>query len=291
MAGTYPNIPGHRFNMAQDGTRLYQLSQDQLISTNVDAQLPVISDTDDDYWEALSIGGYTNNGRWGTMVVVFPELRDIDGYFITMSGAGAQGYELQTSEDTTNGVDGTWVTRTNNWAWSGTTSPYYRTSINAFDWSNVRGLRFNYGKNNSYYDATQVRFHVVHIYGSIVAGQNPNRLRFWDPNSDIEAAPYHFDFGDIPQGGSSTKIFRVKNNSSTLTANDIIVSRYVPSFAEMTAGLQLSVDGTTWFDSIDIGDLGPGAVSPQLRVRRAAATGEASKPRNGFLKAEATTWV
>lgn len=292
MAGTYPDIPANRFVLEQDGTKLYRLSNDLATSTESAAWLPVISDTDADYWELNNEGSWGGAGRRGWICVVFPELRDIVGFFINLGGDTVGSFEMQYSTDSVDGISGTWTNGFDNFPFNTTISPYYRTGIDPVNWLGVKAIRFGIGRSVYNGAAFQARVSVLHLYGSISSGQNPDRLRFWHPLSDIEAPAYHFDFGDVPQGTTHTKQFRIKNNSATLTANDIVLTRVSQSAAELQTGLQFSIDGAVWADTVDIGDLGPGAISPILRVRRIVGpTEEPSIPRSAYLMANATSWV
>lgn len=292
MAGMYPNIPGHRFALDQDGTALYRISNDLATATDYSSMLTTISDTDDDYWEIYSEGTYTAAGRRIYIGLLFPEKRDITGYFTSLGGSNVGGFELQWSSDTTNCLDGTWTTDQPNFAWSGTTRPYYRLNISSVTWPAVRGVRFGHGRGVYSGSSYQSRIMTLHMYGSITAGQNLDRLRFWHGTNDAEILPHHFDFGNMSQGASKTIDFRVKNNSSTLTASGVAVTRSSASFPELTTGLEFSTDsGTTWVTSPNIGSLAPGAISSVINVRRTIAVDESiASPKDGRIQATAASW-
>lgn len=290
MAGFYSDVPAHRFALDVDGTVFKHLDVNKTTLSDASTTKASVLDTDSDYHQFYSVDDWEGGGVKGYYVLVFPELRNIDAYFIALSGTGAMGYNLEYSSNTTDGLDGTWTVATANWSFSTTLSPNYRTAIVPQVLTNVKSLRFGWGVTGGSY-SEQFRIQTMHLYGSIVGGQNPDRLRFWHPTLDQEASGAHFDFGDVPVGTFTTKQFRIKNNSATLTANSITLSKSSASFADVDTGLTFSSDNSSYTTTLGIGNLAPGAISPILYVRRTVAAGEtASIPKDGRLSAAATTW-
>lgn len=292
MAGTYPDIPGQRFPLDQDGTRLFLLDNGLTVATNVDAQLATVADTDTDSWYVHGRDAWGAPGRQAWFAVVFPEKRDLTGYFVALTGQDSGSYELQYSPDSTDGINGTWSTLVPNFARHWTVRPNNRLNITGTNLPGIQALRFGVGYPSDGQYAKRVYLEALHLFGNITAGENPDRLRFWRPAEDAEVSPAHFDFGNVVRGRTYTKTFRVKNNSTTLTANAVTLARSSPSMPEMATGLAFSADGTTWVDSLPIGDLAPGALSPVITLRRVVATDEAvGYPKDGRISAAATTWT
>ncbi len=92
----------------------------------------------------------------------------------------------------------------------------------------------------------------------------------WNPSTDERVGPAHFDWGDAPRSSSADKTFRIKNLSGTLTANDVSVS--LNALTDTTPSVPgqhlISYDGGPFQAQVDIGDLGPGAISDVLTLRR-----------------------
>jgi hypothetical protein len=105
--------------------------------------------------------------------------------------------------------------------------------------------------------------------------------------------PAYFDWGNVAQGTSQVKSFRVKNLSSTLTAGGINLSFEVlfDSGTAFKDAHQLSPDSATYSTSLSISDLGPGAISPVKYLRFAPTLTQPLSIWSGFVRAIATTWT
>jgi len=289
MAGFYPDVPGQRFALDVDGTVFKTLDKAKTILADAQTASTIISDTDADAYQVTT---ESELGRY--FEVIFPELRDITGYFIAVdiSSGGGSTFDLDWSADTTDGMDGTWTNVTTSWTYATQISPDYRTNIVSLPLTGVKALRFGCASGNTSNFSTQhFDIRVMHLYGSIAGGENPDRLRFWHPTLDQEVAGSHFDFGDVPVGTQSVKQFRIKNNSSTLTANSVGLTKASASFTEVATGLTFSSDGSTYNTTLNIGNLAPGAISSILYLKRTVAAGETTSiPKDGSITAAANTW-
>lgn len=241
-------------------------------------------------------------------VIIFPLPTRIRGLFYS----GAAGSVLvETSKDTTNGIDGTWThegqfsrgsvadtdqmvgarvtTGADQLVSAGTRSPkdFYRLlfaesgagihEVPGASWRNVRAIRVFPVISNP-----QGEYH-IHLYGepdTDAIGQN--YLQGWRADSNMRLGGAALTWGDVPLESSSDKTFRLKNQSATDTANSIVVSaenlRYYPT-PSLASQFLFSLDGATWTPTVTIGAIGPGAVSSTIYVRRVT-------PANSPL----TTW-
>jgi hypothetical protein len=210
---------------------------------------------------------------------IFPAARDISGTYFHI-GSGTVAY-LQWSSNTTNGIDGTWTTLTTSYT---NGAGNWRLNIYPLSLTGVKGMRV--WLNGSGADPQ-----MAHFFGQpTVAG---NRLALWHPTSDIAADGALFDWGDAPQTSTATKTFRVKNLSSTFTANDIAVTMVdsTDSSPSFTDAHTLSADGTTFTASLSsIGNIAPGAISGVLHVRRVWAVNQPLSIRAAMIKAAPTSW-
>jgi hypothetical protein len=270
MAGFYPDVPDNRFAYHLDGTKIYVQDANNTL-TEITSTAPVMNDEDVD-------NAYGLSGKIA-MIFSFPEMRNISGYYFN-------GYwtptSLQVSSDTTTLLDGTWTTIANPWSLFNDGDPYpeYRQKIQTVTAGSVKALRFNMS------DIREVRN--LHLYGSIPVTSNPDRLIFWQTSTDAATGGAYFDWGDIVQGSSQTKDFRLKNNSTTKTANSISLISGNETFG---MNLEFSTDGTTFTPSVNIGNLAPGAISSVLYVRRTVPTAENLQVQACYLKASAGSWV
>lgn len=197
--------------------------------------------------------------------VVFPQLRDIVGVNHGLSFAGnttGQSKAFQTSVDTTNGSDGVWVTQTA----SMVLSTNYRTGITTYSLTNIKGVRWNVVTGQSF---AGVNFGQFHVYGTIASGLTPDRLRLWHPTLDQELAGAYFDYGDQVRGaGPLDKTFRVKNNSSTLQANNVVlaVSALTDTTPTVVGQMTLS-QGGAFASTQTITSIAAGAISAVCTLR------------------------
>lgn len=283
MAGNYPDVPGTRMVYDRDGVQVYKIDSTNVVTQFTSSQIANLNDEDDD--APVSINGQNGNGR---LFIFFPELRDLSGFYATM--AGGQGtMTVEVSVDTTNGLDGQWLA-----IWGPgpvpvqTVRPNYRTGIVSVARNGIRGIRFSSvsGIGNG------VAYSAIHLYGSISTNQNPNRLAIWDPAGDFAARGAYFDWGNTPRGSSADRTFRVKNMSSSRTANAINLSldAATDTVPSVPGQYLLSADGTTFSGQITIGDLGPGGLSPVLTIRRVTPTDATLSVWAARLIAEASSW-
>ncbi len=287
MAGTYPDVPGYRFAYDKDGTTMLIAPVTSGVSTIIQpSQATFLNSISDGNTGSQRIDTHLNGGTY--VVLLFPEVRNISGYFIHDSSSSGNGrVEVSTSSNTTNGIDGAWTIQQTQYVGTynsnngGNPTPFNRTAIQAVNWNAVTAVRFNIGG--------LVVWH-LHLYGSIATTNSPDRLRIVDLSGNDIAA--QLDFGDIRQRNNSTKQFQVVNNSSTLTANNITVTLDVPTDASPTlvGQYQLSTDNTAYANAINIGTLAPGASSSTLYVRDTVNATAQLGPWSLRLIASANTW-
>ncbi len=112
---------------------------------------------------------------------------------------------------------------------------------------------------------------VAHLYGTPETSSQGEFLSAWSPTLDKQLDPGHLSWGDHPRSSSADKTFRVRNSSSVKTAMDVLVSvedAYGYGSPFPSQQLLLSLDGDTWAETVTIGALSPGSVSPIINVRR-----------------------
>jgi hypothetical protein len=278
MAGNYVDYPSYRMPYDRDGTQVYKITSSNVITAVSAANILIMNNENSD---SYAPGGYSNLDK---IAFIFPELRDLDGYFII----GPSTIQAATSADTTNGVDGTWTNLGASTSPTVGVIPGFRTSINtSAAAAGIKAIRFAF---TGYEDING-----LHLFGKITAGQNPNRLILWHPTLDQRAGAAYFDWGDVRRSAAATdRTFRVKNNSSTLTANGVSVSFDVLSDASPTllAGQHsLSLDGTTFTNTVTIGALAPGAISGTVTVRRTMSATAALSLWALRVVSSATSWT
>jgi len=196
----------------------------------------------------------------------FPEQREITDlalYFTIDTSeisAWATDTVLQGSNDTTNGMDGTWEAATVNIPLPRRDTDYWRSTIAAVSFSGPKkviriGLRHTEGPN------TQLTG--IHLYGRKAAGQTPDDILFCD-TSGVELTALK-DWGDRPEGTTQIWSFKLKNASTGKIANNVNIQLNHSDFA-----IAWAADGP-WQSVLDIASIGVGALSNTIYIRNQLA--------------------
>lgn len=281
MAGNYPDAPSWRMAFDRDGTQVYRIVNSTPAALTA-ANIAEMNDED--------TGAY-GFGTAGQLTFIFPELRDLDGYYFYVWNGGGSGSasisSIQVSADTTNGVDGTWATITLGAA--GTTSkPGFRQQIVSSTALAIRAVRFN--ASTSGQGSLQVGN--LHLYGEPAPGENADRLELWHPTMDEKLPPAFLDWGDVPRTSSADRTFRVKNLSGSLTARSVRVAMEVLTDATPSVPAQhtLSYGGGSFLAQVNLGDLAPGAISGPVTLRRVTPSDAVLGLWTFRVFAESTNW-
>lgn len=215
--------------------------------------------------------GSADAGVW----LFFPEQREVTAYYAVAeknagSGAVVTVKSIQGSNDTTNGLDGTWETATISGSPTRATAYSWRDQIKTISFTGPKQtIRILYDMGS----ATVLNPYLTHVYGAKGSGQTPDDILFLDPTaSDAEfVAP--IDFADQPLGTTVVKTFKVKNGSATKTANTINIQCN-------DADMAISDDNVTFTTTLNISSLGAGAKSGTLYIRcTTPAAGNLMGPR------------
>lgn len=277
MAGFYPDVPGARIPYDVDGTVWYNVSgapPPVLISA---ANVAAMNDESDTTLSSPSDGG--------TVMCIFPDFRDITHMCVICH---ASGISTQISADTTNGTDGTWVagpsfpSRTNV-----SVNPTYRTAIDTVNLTNVKAIKFTFGFGGAYTS----RIRAIHMYGK---WSSLNDFLFgWHPTLNQALIGADLDFGDAMQGTTATKTFRIKNNSSTQTANNVLISDEALTNAtpDIPTQYDYSLDGTNFSQTVTIPSIAPNGISPIITLRRNTAANAALGLHALRIKAVPGSWT
>lgn len=298
MAGIYADIPGTRFALDQDGT-VMKWRNFTTGSAWTDVSGSLVEAQKATAATFIAVGSDPAVANYHQIAIAFPEARSINGIYTHLGFNVAtvipQNLTWEYSTDTTDGTDGSWSTFAVTFSMFSShdevgenNKPYYRSDIATVSLSNVKGIRVRWNSNNS--STWEYRVYVLHIYGSRpITGVN--RLAFWNPSTDNALTAAYLDFGDIAQGTSVTRQFRIKNISGTLTANSIsvAVSDLLPEYG--SGGVEVSTDNVAYASSINIGNLASGVISSTLYVRRTVPGAETTTQRHARLLANAASWT
>lgn len=277
-----------------DGSRFLAVNTDTGAVAEVTSSSDIAKTQDQFHDVAFRVGGggsyaVASSSTNGAVCVLFPELRDVTHYVYGTRSFSSR--TVQVSANTTNGYDGTWTTLANAVNAAETdVSPYYRNAITALSGATgIKAIRFPVG-----YNAADYYVYTLHLFGDYASGANPDRLEFWKPstNAIFDTA---FDFEESARSTSQTKQFRIKNLSSTLTANSInltLEDSNPDSSPSFTDAHEFSANGTSgWAASLNIGNLAPGAISSVIYCRSTMGSTQPLSLQASRMRATAGSWT
>jgi len=260
-AGSFPDAPSRRMAMDLDGTIWARYGLGQPVTEWPGANVTELSDEDDNN---LSVRGWANGQGIAQFVWIFPELREIDGFFGRYNSATIS--LVETSVDTTNGKDGVWLTAISDYDDSSGIDTFdsYRDEITSLALASKRSVRARGGVDNSGSETLLVQS--FHIYGEIAAGETPDRLLWIDNDDDLEFAKPQ-DYGDVPRGSASDHVAYLHNNSSTLAANSVQIT--AEDLFRGSGAWYTFDDGTGFTATLSLASsISNGANSPNITIRR-----------------------
>jgi hypothetical protein len=276
----YTALPDRRMPYDNDGTIVGYRGSDFGGSYSVVANkgivgyisgAPLIELNDDDF---VSPGSYLLGGDLNVRCVgwwFFPEQREITAWAWGITTGSASflipaSYDadtLQGSNDSTNGVDGTWETASLPSGKGGSILSLdgWRSIIKPISFTGTKQV-FRPGWIQIGGGTTPtMNVCTVHLYGEKGAGQTPDDIIYIN-HDDTPGVEYTIpeDFGDQPFGTTVVRQFRIKNVSGSKTANTINIQCNDSDFA-------ISEDGVNWVVTINITSLSAGAESSTMYVR------------------------
>ena len=270
----YTALPDHRIPYDNDGTIVYHHITGTAL-TGAQPNSTLIAWQDEAF---VGAGTSLDNGSAWTTYFFFPEQREITGIYGEAEERNGPRVitSVQGSNDTANGLDGTWETASlpAGAPPAGTTpADVWRTGIRAVSFTGPKqSCRVNWSGTTG---GTSGQVMSLHLYGEAAPGAMAHDLVFVDQDAGVPGvfqAPE--DFGDQPLGTTVVRQFRLRNTSATRTATNINLQCNDSDFAiaENPAG--------PWVVTIGIPSLAPGAETATLYVRcTTPAPGGALGPR------------
>lgn len=257
MAGNYPDPGSWRMALDRDGTAWLVMNPGAGVVDISGANVTKLSNENDDGFDLANIGEYDRY-----LVLIFPEKRDIDAIFVKAQYSLST---IETSLNSTNGQDGTWSTVSGPYTINAATSAW-RTALMSETILAVKAIRFYFHGSSPWPPSVSS----LHIWGEIAPTENPDRMVFWNAGSDTKMDPVTLDWGDVPRSSSADKIVRVKNVSPTKTAVNARVSFDILTDGSPTVPAQhlVSYGGSAFLSQVNLGSLGPGAISGPITLRR-----------------------
>lgn len=253
---TYPAYPARRFGYEADGSTVATIDASNVITDLTTEESARLNNEGEDF--------ITLTGADSRIVVIFADLRDISHLFIAAATSGLDP-TIETSTDTSDGVNGTWTTvAPDPMTMALTVSPNYREDIITLGvlQNAVRAIRLTKTSAGSH------NVTAFHLFGSVDAGESPDMLALWSPASDVPLALSTLDLGDVARNQMIEIPFRVKNLSTAKTAENVLVSATAPSDPTPSMLGQLTfIFGGDEGSVLNIGTLGTGDVSGVVTLR------------------------
>lgn len=271
----YPAIPDRRMAYDADGTVIAQALQGNAVTNYLGStaltNLQGIAYAGD--------GSALANSACSTWWF-FPEQRVISGMYV-LGGGNSAITSVTGSNDTTNGIDGTWETATMSGGYpSYVQADSWRAGIKSVSFTGPKAVLQVISSHNSGATLT-----IAHLYGHKGTGQTPDDLIFLDSDDGGAEFTADEDFGDRPLGTTVTRQFQVKNASATHTANTISLLCNDTDFAISTSS------SGPWGTSISITSLAPGVSSATLYVKNTTPNpGSVLGPRFTRITATVASW-
>ena len=286
MAGNYPDAPDNRIPYDLDGTVCAVVSG---TSVSVQSSGVIAALNDESNSEAL----YTQS--WVTLI--FPRKMDISAYAIVVQSddpgywsVGVSG--IETSVDTATGVDGTWISRSPTATNAGiSTQLATRQNFVSVSWAGIRAVRFS-AFSTYFGNYRGAKWQSIHLFGKPTSGEDTNRLEIWHPTLSQRVGGAYFDWGNAQRSSVEDRQFRVKNLSSTFTANGVNLSfdTLTDTTPSVPAQHLLSSDGINFSSTLNIGTLAPGALSSPITVRRSIPSNATLSLWQARIRAVAASW-
>jgi len=280
----YTALPDRRMPYDNDGTVVYYLTNgaaDFQGGAGSNLSGSTLQQLNGQSLSTIGILGGGDNTR-AHVYWFFPEQREVTAIMLQFGmNSGADWVPVaQASNDSTNGMDGTWESGswgashpTNQNALGSTPRPdYFRAGICPVSFTGTKkALRLMWGGSGG---QTNMWTYSCHVYGEKGSGQTPDDIIYIN-HDDTPGVEYTADedFGDQPLGTTVVRQFRVKNTSATKTANTINIQCNDSDFA-------ISTDGVVWVVTINIASLSAGAQSATMYIRcTTPAAGSTLGPR------------
>lgn len=268
MAGSYPDAPSRRMAYDSDGS-VVVYRQGNVDTSVGNSPAPSVEADSPRPWLNLSLladrqklndestATYFNhsvNYAYWVFAVLFPQKRELDGMWWNVWQESQLEYTYA-SADTVDGHGGTW-TNINVPLRTSTVQSDYRDYITSIALNVQRAVRV-YTRSGTAGDYSRV--YGMHIYGTISAGETPNRVLFLDPNDGDAQFSKVLDFGDLPQSQTGVRTIKLKNNSSSYSINGVTLTAEDLS---LNAGdwytFSKSGSSATYSSTLSVGNMAPG---------------------------------
>jgi hypothetical protein len=284
QVGFYTDPPGRRLAYDQDGTVVLYVNQ-------AGADIYELDQADREAMNDESSTTYFSAGNNGMgvsdsydIVFLFPERRNLTHmYAVIEREIAPQGHPvgdgIYWSDDTTNGVDGTWTLAHSEWTTNANSGligarPEHREELESISISSATAVKFTITSSNRGFGSDNILY-ALHLYGMKAAGETPHRIDFVVPGGS--ELTQDFDYGDQARGSSAIwnaedgynigAALALRNRSPDMVAQNVIVTVQALTF-DMNTRIRFSTDnGASWLTQIEYPEIQPLAITGHLWVR------------------------
>jgi len=264
----YPTLPGRRFEYDIGGGSVYYGNDINDITTILSPELMNRLNGTGNTSRVLNIE-VGNDAALKTIWIFLPEKYVVAGLgFIhqVYGGKGNGSISVAGSPDSTNGLDGTWISATlPNGAIPAMMADddVWRDSIQPCTFSEpIKVLRVRYYAQADSGSWQRIYVYALHIYGVKAAGEIPDDILFLE--DDVTNDPEYIrdmDWGDRQEGTTIMKRIKLFNSSTTKIAHNLSISL-------IDTDLLFSMDeGATWITGATITSLAPQGTSASIIVK------------------------
>lgn len=206
----------------------------------------------------------TQSNIFATLFFFFPERREIEAAFVSGTSeaniSSVYVVSMEGSNDTTNGQDGTWETAnfpSGNPATHNPIDTSWRLGVKPVSFStSYKTLRIKFGHGATF---GKSYFSRVHLYGRVAAAARPDDILITDiAGTELTAL---MDFGDQPEGTTEIQSIRLKNLSTTKTANNVNIQLNDADFLLSTS------ESGPWTATLDITSIASGSLSAAIFIK------------------------
>jgi len=279
--GFYTDPPSRRMGFDQDGTVVLYVNQNgaDIYELDVTEKQALNDETGETLFLADDRGDIGVSDIYD-IVFMFPEKRSVSQIWTVVRRHGApqqnpEGIGIYWSDDSTNGVDGTWVQSASAFeTWSSETAnggnpytaaaPEYRENLENVSIDSAKCVKFRFRCTGKGWFGDN-RFYAFHLYGLKTPGETPHRIDF--VNAAGSEFSQDFDFGDQPRGTEriwnpedgfnlAQPLF-LRNRSPEKVAYNVVLS--MQAFTkDMHTRLRLSADnGVSWSTTLEFTEIQP----------------------------------
>lgn len=286
----YPALPDRARPYHVDGTVVKAVTVAAgVIKTFNAADMLELNDED---FTAIAVSGVQDRDVY--IVLFFPSAFEATAVFAMATQENTVRVaptSIEGSNDTSNGVDGSWTAGTSYVPNSNTDDfDSWRKSIATVAFSGVDYLTYRIKFDPS--AALEIdELNIAHLYGAPTAAPTAQAdlpILFLDPDdSDNEFGLPH-DFGDVKAGETEQKTFKVKNNHGSLTANNVQLDVTDPDDIIRFS----TTSGGPWVITLAMGNIAPGASSATHYIKsEPPAPPTDLKPARAVIEATVGSWT